>query len=315
MKKQFLLVIISTIILIVLIVRCSENFIFGDNKIKNTSLIKGTVALIDDVPSNIFVWLQNSDATAFTDNNGYFELQVPPPSQQTGGGLNGIFKLYFYLANFRPDSAEIMLRNGEVVRDNADINSKGVLRKDIYLSKLMNITTSFFADSLRKNYQGRLRGTVTFQATSQTSVIIPHWMRFCDPWHCDSGCVWRDIVVSYVVQKEQPEIGDPIYIENPYFESINSQQQYSVGTKAPLTIEIFVDWPAIGINGEQVEHQPGECYRVYPYVLAYNPDLPDGLMEQLENASDHYDNNFLNYPIKINYGSLKFKVLDYADTD
>ena len=74
------------------LIDCSENPLFKDEDISSGgSDIKGKVSLNDNSPpDNVFIWLEGFNISTYSDSQGNFLLQLPPASNQPGGGINGI---------------------------------------------------------------------------------------------------------------------------------------------------------------------------------------------------------------------------------
>ena len=81
-------------------VKCTENPFDNEDKILANSIM-GKVELSDQQsPDNVHVWFKAFNISTRTDENGNFELKLPTETKQSGGGLDGIYSLYFYVANY-----------------------------------------------------------------------------------------------------------------------------------------------------------------------------------------------------------------------
>ncbi len=138
LKYPFLL------LLFLIIATCTDNPFSNSSEISNDhQTIQGSVAIENNVsPEDVYVWLEQFKIGTFTDHKGDFSLRLPSPESQPGGGLSGTFKLYVYVANYRLATAQVAVRDGEVVFSQGDINDKGHLKKEITLRKILDIRVS-----------------------------------------------------------------------------------------------------------------------------------------------------------------------------
>ncbi|MGH7453286.1 MAG: hypothetical protein ACRENG_18195, partial [bacterium] len=81
---------------------CTSNP-FGNDKISSEKRkVSGTVGLADQANAkDIYVWLAGFNVSTYTNEQGGFEINLPPkPAQSANGAVSGIFSLYFYMANY-----------------------------------------------------------------------------------------------------------------------------------------------------------------------------------------------------------------------
>jgi len=133
---------------------CTENpFYKNPEEVKTQRTVTGQVLLNDqNTPDSIFVWLEEFDISTYSDANGQFLMRLPPPEKQAGGGVDGIFNLFFYVSNFRIDSVSLAVKNGEFVYGSAGINTQGELIQPVVLQKLMEIETVVSPDTFTSCY-------------------------------------------------------------------------------------------------------------------------------------------------------------------
>jgi len=128
-------------------------------------------------PDDVFVWLEGLDISTRTDPEGFFQITLPPPSSQPGGSLSGVFKLYFYVANYRLDSAYVVILNGCVEYDHGDLNEKGEISRTKCLSEFLSIRTSLNPSTIDENYEGFIDVTVSVHTDTDTVVVeVPKMM-------------------------------------------------------------------------------------------------------------------------------------------
>ena len=155
---------------------CTSNP-FGDDDIgSGRRAISGKVQLTDGSdPEEIYVWLETFNIGARTDNGGRFTLSLPPPSAQGGGGgIDGAFSLYFFVANYQLVTAQVATRGGEFIFNQGEINAKGELGSTKSLKKTLSILTQIDPNPVPSNYPYRIGVQVTLQAIiDSVTVLIP----------------------------------------------------------------------------------------------------------------------------------------------
>lgn len=127
---------------ILLFSNCTDNSLFGNAEISANS-IRGTVKLGNNLkPDEVFIWLEALDVNTRTDENGQFTLNLPTANKQPGGGIDGIYDLYFYVANYQLQSVKISILNGNVQLSKLSLTSEGELRQTVVLQEILNINSS-----------------------------------------------------------------------------------------------------------------------------------------------------------------------------
>ena len=289
MKRQ--LIFLSNIIFVVILIGlsgCTRNPIGDTTDIIDLSIIKGKVTLNDNAtPDNVFIWLQDSDATARTDETGSFELHIPSATTQTGGGLNGIYKLYFYLANYTLDSANVFIRNGLAEFNSNDIDKNGTIRKNIRLNKLLDISTSIEPASISTDFVGYLTATITLQTTMDTVFVNVSKMT---PYLYQT-------ITKFLLHKKDSEMDYPKIIEHPMFKG-TAANYYEV-TTTPVEIYLISAWPPL-TDRVFWTYESGK-YTIYPHiVVTTNQYIPEGLLEHIEGEFLELGKDYLYYPLKYN---------------
>ena len=134
----------------VLSLSCTSNPFF-DDKVESSGnrTVRGTIQLNDGtVPENIFVWLEGFNLSARTDRMGKFKITLPLPQTQPGGGLTGLYKLFYYVGNYEYQTSALVVRNGRFVFDAEDMDAQGNISKTIVLRKFLDIKTVIEPDTL-----------------------------------------------------------------------------------------------------------------------------------------------------------------------
>ena len=118
-------------------------------------IIRGTVDLLNTTPDdNIFVWLEGFDLSTRTDEFGDFSIEIPKELSESTASLNGIFELYFYVANYKINSATITVRNGLFLYGEGDLNNQGSLTHTIQMHKILDILTLVQPQWVPNGYTG-----------------------------------------------------------------------------------------------------------------------------------------------------------------
>ena len=158
-NKQLVLIVT---LCITILIGCTENP-FSDPPVVGTSQLSGTVLLSHDFDnSGVYVWIEQIEISAYTNSDGDFLITIPPPaSQGGGGGIDGDLTMYFYLANYKLDSARVSFLRGVPVVSKGDLNEEGDVARIIKLSKLLNVELSFLKKSISMSSSDSLRIKIT----------------------------------------------------------------------------------------------------------------------------------------------------------
>lgn len=227
-----------------ILIHCSENGLF-DQKINSDqfNIIRGKVLLRDDInPDSIYVWMDGLNQATYTDKTGDFMLELPAAELQPGGGLNGVYKLYYFLANYKIKYSTLFLINGKIERSKGDIDSRGNVFPEIWLSKLLDIRTETEPSSIDINYTGDVLTKVYL--TNKVDSVRVNTFRWA--WGAASALIirqentgpndamiivshnteWRDEVITepttwYMIHKFKPGFFDPaVYHFYPLLEVV-----------------------------------------------------------------------------------------------
>ncbi|MDZ7339144.1 MAG: hypothetical protein ONB30_11445 [candidate division KSB1 bacterium] len=128
--------------------RCTHNPFSEDNIRLEGGEVRGTVSL-DKGPSpeGVYVWLEKFDVATLTDARGEFRLPLGTVAAHAGAGITGSFRLFFYVGNYGVKTAELVLRQGELVPGHGDVGPGGDLRTPVLLSRLLEVTTQVAPDT------------------------------------------------------------------------------------------------------------------------------------------------------------------------
>lgn len=254
---------------------CTKNPYTSGDEI-SAPLLRGRVTLNDGLnPDNVYIWLKVLDINTRTDSTGYYELEIPTASHQPTGGLNGVFGLYFYVANYRIDSLQVIFVNGNV----RDLQ----LKHNIELKKLLDINTNLPA--------------LKHSATDLDSFIVYFNVRAVHDPITIEGCfskpIWArgpQFMAGFLkrIDAHQDRVFRFIY-ENPEKGSRYVRFEVSI-----FEIELH---PFLYMD-ESDEVPPGE-YEVIPFIVVRQEGLPTGLLRSLGENVEYFDPEFLNIPMKV----------------
>ena len=259
--------------------RCSKNPFFEKklSTLANAQIVTGQVQLNEESsPENVFVWLESINISTYTDKNGDFELQLPPPQGQPGGGLNGKYRLFYYIGNYKVKTSTVVIVNGEFVYGQGDIDANGNILKTVVMQKLIDIKTEIQPSTIQTFDTLRLEITVTL--VPQGNSVKIEALKAPGGW-----------LVGFFFHK----------INTPLSESI-----LNPCSRSPVTEVIYyaTHWKA-GLRSDNLslEVEPAE-YEVIPYLRIIQDELPDELITSIAEKADRYHYNYLKIPFKQEVG-------------
>ena len=272
---------LASVMIIVLLTAmgCTENPFGGDDISGGHREIRGSVNLQDGGSAQgVYVWLEGVGTGAYTNGSGDFEMNLDTGSSQGGGGsLNGIYNLYFYLANYYLDSAQVVIRDGEFVYARASLNSDGRVTPPVTLHRFLRIITELEPDEIQSVYTGNIEVDVTLTACGDScSVVIP-------------GSVGGGL--GAVLVKRTGSEAVSIYEAS----NLVTREKMLVG-RAGAVLEMR-------FNTLTSPLEPG-VYEVIPYLLICHEPLPDGLKASLAPNVEDLGPNYLKLPLRREGGVL-----------
>ncbi|MDZ7341712.1 MAG: hypothetical protein ONB27_10190 [candidate division KSB1 bacterium] len=273
---------------------CTKNPFDSDRLANSKNVISGEIKLADGVqPDSIYVWLEGLDVGGWTDRTGRFEIRLPSASSRPEASLTGVFKLYFYLANYGLDSAEVVLRQGRVEFGHGDITSEGQLRERAYLKRILNVRTTiipqlfpeFSADTAATIEGQTLRIELAVQAvTTPVTVEYPNCSRgpvailFIQP--SDAGASSLKIL----------DIDGTASHAEPIAETIYSTQK------------LFITYCYL-----RVGQLASGNYKIIPYFYIRQRGLPAALLQSLGANVLQPEPDFLKIPMKRDGGDFRVR--------
>jgi hypothetical protein len=268
----------------VLVMSCTNNP-FSSSKINppDKQTIQGTVKLSDNTgPDSIFIWLEGVKLSTFTDESGKFKLQLPPPETQPGSGINGIYRLFYYVANYEIQTSVFEIIGGNFVFGQGELDDEGNIRETIILNKLIDIKTVIQPSVIREIDSMRLTISVFIDPyVNSVEITVP---KNTDGWL--QAMIFRkiDAPLSQAVLYGSDQCSMTEVLLQP--------ARWEMGVKA---------WWLSPRLYRTLE--PGE-YEVIPYLRIIQDELPDALIKGIGEDADKFHYHYLKIPIKQEVGHL-----------
>jgi len=284
-KLTTLILFLISVSLIFLV--CTSNPIFEDRNSSSKQTIKGKIQLSDGAsPDSVFVWLEGFNLSTYTDGGGHFTIQLPPPQSQSGGGLTGDYRIFYYVGNYRIATSSAVIRNGSFEYGAGDIDTDGNVSGTKILQKLADIHTMIQPSEIPEYDSSRVGITL-----SVTVTVVPTMNSVEVKMPIGPG----GLLTAMIFKGINSPISDAVLYGNPQL----SESIHVTATR---------NWQT-GIKVRNINLTPyytleaGE-YEVIPYLRIVQDDLPDGLIESIGENADTFNHDYLKIPIRLNPGRL-----------
>ena len=271
---------ISGFLFLVLLVNCTENPFWKENKISGNS-VRGKVRLNSYLsPDDVHVWFKALDISTRTDENGEFTLHFPPPSKQPSGGIDGVFDLYFFVANYQWQSVPIVFINGNVQYSKESVGNNGELRKTVVLSEILKIKTTYSQTMLTETLEDSIHVSFTVNTFDDEPIAL----------------------ISNFTTSLYP--GDPEFLTGLLLDSNkNVVKMFTRRDRTIKTVEILIEKTPKTLVPVIVILAPGEFpageYYIVPYSIIQHKNLPAGLLKSIGNNITRFSPDYLKIPLKI----------------
>jgi hypothetical protein len=239
----------------------------------------GTVRLADQSsPKDILVWMSGFKISTFTNENGEFTLNLP--SQGGNGKVSGVFAVYFYMANYVLDSAQVVVQNGEFLYARGDLNKDGRLVSTKSLRRFLEISAEVAPATVQQGFNYRIGVAARLRALIDScTVIFPGSVGDLLGAVFFKNMATGEIVIVQTVP--DPRVRDVALIGRTTTERVMA---FELG---------------------RITLKPGQ-YDVIPQVLVRHQALPPGLIESLGPGVEEINPNYLKIPFRRTNG--KFEV-------
>lgn len=271
--KPLLLLVFSTLFFAM----CTYNPFYSEDAAKDFHLVRGKVQLEDgDTHDNVYVWLEELNLSARTDNKGEFSLGIPRTDNLKG--YNNDLKLYYYVGNYAIQHSNVLVVDGAFEYDKFDINSDGKIKDTIYLKKLLQIKTTSMPQSIEENYTGSMNIEVVVTNLDTNLRVINQMTR----GRILSGFIFRELNSPHA-DATGYQLNGVVYFGHRLFD--------------PVTWEGTFNWP--------FKLLPPGTYEVYPYIFLNQTDVPAELLESFGVNADRFTEAYLKIPFKHRSDLLK----------
>lgn len=259
-----------------------------DSDIRPVSrFIRGEVQLDDpkDARAGVYVWLRGINLSARTDSLGKFEITIPNTLVGPGNAkVNGVFPLYFYVANYNLDSLATVVRDGLFEYGHAGIDANGNLQEPIRLFKILTITTIVVPPAVAQNFDGPIDMQSTFRATGDSvRIVVPKSV----------GGLLGGIFFRH------RQTGK-IYIDIPD-EGADTRDRLIIGQDPFSRRQIF---QLNGTNFRELFLPTGD-FEVIPYFFIEQANMPPGLLESLGDDVEAPTTEYLKIPFRREGGEFQ----------
>ncbi|MFQ5649802.1 MAG: hypothetical protein ACE5IY_07660 [bacterium] len=253
-----------------LLAGCTSNPVGKDKIGAGNRKISGRVQLDEENhPDKVYVWLEGFEQGVFTNENGQFSLTLPSGVK---GEVTGVFKLYFFVANYKLDFVEVVLRNGEFVFDEAGLNAEGELRQPKRMQKFLSTTTEVEPSSVRFNDNGGIRVNVELQTVA-------------------SGAD----TVTVVFPNTSAGFLGPIFVQNVESEAVFIFESLPVTTREVVLVGVAPVTRSASFSISSLNLPPAR-YRVIPFMHIMHEEIPPGLLESIGSNLKELTPNYLMIP-------------------
>ena len=234
--------------------------------------IAGKVALEDFIsPEETFVWLEGFNLGTRADQGGGYQIELPEKGFQSvlPGGVEGVFKLYFFNANYFIKTLDLVVLNGEFVNGKGDILSTGALSRHLTLANIVTIRTEVSVPAIKASYDSTLTVSVL---VSPVDIADSVKVRFPDLAEQSVARVFlkgieSDNMLNLTSSRfSVAELGEePLTVDE-----LTSLQEVR---DRPLLLTIELEWRS-GLAA-------ADDYWVLPYLLIDHQDVPVDLLENM----------------------------------
>jgi hypothetical protein len=256
-----------------LIMGCTESPIGG--KVENSPQvqIRGRVDLSDGVgPEGVYVWLEGTPLSTSTDKDGFFQITLPPARQNDPTYANGVFNLYFFLANYKLNYTPVVIQNGEFAYSRGEVDKDGELTNNRHLFKRLQVKTLVNPEVVSTNYEGPVVVQVALRATlDSVTVVFPKVI----------GGLLGGILLKN-------KTTDEVFI-NAADAGPNLREVAKIGNEFYYKPLVF--------TRRRIELSPGE-YEIIPYFLIQHDNMPAGLLPSLGRNVEEITSEYLKIPFK-----------------
>ena len=266
---------------------CVSNPFWQDTERNEIRISGNATAEENELNASIFVWIKELNVFTYTLSDGDFVIPLHT-SETNNNAFSGKCNVYFFIHNYKIDSASFNLAGGQFSQIQSDFTVDGKLLKDINLKNMITgfVNLNFGANQLHNEDTVRL----VFNFNTKSDVQIKAYKYIYGHTENHSGIIFRSITsgTSFLHRfTNVNELGQVINDQLVTLDYINSEEvmwEYSIHTNS-------IDFPL-------------DNYAVYP-VFFINHSYPSGMSEALGLDSIQFNpENFFNVPSTIQPDTL-----------
>jgi len=159
--------IFTILLLLATIVACTDNPFSSNGAVQSRNTISGKINFPATASDQIaYIWLDQVEVGKFSTSDGKFSLQLPPRASQPGNGFSGSATLYCYVGNYRIETRQILLNDGEFLYGQGDVSNTGELLQPFQMNKLLDISTSVTPEIISPDVDELLTVRMNLRATN-----------------------------------------------------------------------------------------------------------------------------------------------------
>jgi hypothetical protein len=258
---------------------CTESPVGSDQISGGKRQISGQVTLQGSAdPQGVYIWLEGLDITTRTDENGLFEIQLPPvEAQGTPGGVEGAFFMYYFMANYKLQTRRIATSRGEFLYESGDIDANG--RVDAAeLKKILDIRINIQPDLIQQSRSDEINVELQLQpASDSVTVVFP---------------VSGSYPAGALIAKRQDDSGTII--------AFPVSREDDDGALLVINAETKI----VSMSFQLGNRLPAGRYELIPHMLIQRHDLPQDIMDKLGQHFNTPTQDYLNIPMRRSGGTL-----------
>jgi len=270
---------LPTLFSLLLLISCSGNP-FGESEIAAPDrVLSGRVRLNEsDSAAGVYVWLEGFSLSTWSDQAGRFELKLPP-GQVGGGNVTGIFKLYYYLANYDLKTTDILVRDGVLLQPQPALDAEGELLQPVNLREKLKIDTAIQPNYLSNSRIRVVAGKTNFLLKVEVSIQAT-----------------RGPVVVFFPKAVNSVVAPVIFKNTKTGESkVIASTIAGIGDTDIATIDRLPRIRTLAVPLFPDDLVPGD-YEIIPYLLIKDPEIPDKLIESLGSNALELGDGYLKVP-------------------
>jgi hypothetical protein len=269
---------ISWLLSLTAIIGCTSNSVFNDEiSSKDGYTFRGTVQIFDSHDAGqIYVWLEAFNLGTWTDESGKYEIILPPASAQSGGGLSGEFRVFYYLANYGLKYSKIYIEKGKLQYGKLALDNNGAIREIIILSKILAITT--YTD------------TIIYYEFSGHIPITIYLENLIDTVEVEYLSIYKNAFDGVFLLADTADIDQAIPIS--YSEI---KKNYIIAQPSKLVMTLWIS---------KYLFEPGNYY-IIPFIFIKQKDLPSLLLTSISEQYQAFGTEYLKLPFRRETGILK----------